>query len=89
MALEKYWLRRVEPREPALAKVGVESSNLFARSIFRRFYSNLGPALEPGFRRLGRWGSGWGGERPDFAQAIVHVELSRSTLKNGSSQLVS
>ena len=73
----------------ALAKVGVESSNLIARSIFRRLLSDLSPVFELGFGHLGRWGSGWGSETLDFAQAIAHVELFEFAREYELSQLVS
>ena len=79
----------VGPEDAALAKVGVVGPNPIARSIFLRFLSDLSSALGSGFRRLGRLGSGWGSERPDFAQAIAPVELSGTAPENELSQLVS
>ena len=78
----------VGPEDAALAKVGVESSNLFARSKILRFLSNLSPAFEPGFRRFGCWGSGWGSENPEFAQATAPVELFEMAPEYASSRLV-
>ncbi len=74
--------------DAALAKVGVGRSNRLARSKFLRLLSDLSLVFEPGLSRHGSWGSRWGSENSEFAQAIAPVVLSGIAPGNASSRLV-